>query len=141
MPAKLHMIVPKSFRRNSEIPECSFCTSLISQGAIGAVHGVRATKAIRTILDLLEGGECRLRFFDKRYVRDYGEASFAETKLRRQESISRTASNCEPFSEVVPNRARDGNPQPCSGENNGENMTRLEREYGQKIHTRTSWLA
>jgi len=61
MPAKLHMIVPKSFRRNSEIPRVLVLHfANLPQGAIGAVHGVRATKAIRTILDLLEGGEVPL---------------------------------------------------------------------------------
>ncbi|MGA7624306.1 MAG: type IV toxin-antitoxin system AbiEi family antitoxin domain-containing protein [Candidatus Acidiferrales bacterium] len=58
MPAKLHMTVPQNFRRNSEIPGVvvlHFADLL--QGDIGAVHGVRVTKPMRTILDLLEGGE------------------------------------------------------------------------------------
>jgi predicted transcriptional regulator of viral defense system len=58
MPAKLHMTVPRSFRRNSEIPRVlvlHFADLL--QGDIGAVDGARVTSPIRTILDLLEGGE------------------------------------------------------------------------------------
>ena len=58
MPAKLHMTVPKSFRRNSEIPRVLVLhVADLPQGDIGSVHGVRVTKPMRTILDLLEGGE------------------------------------------------------------------------------------
>jgi predicted transcriptional regulator of viral defense system len=58
MPAKLHMTVPKSFRRNSEIPRVLVLHfANLPQGDIGSVHGVRVTKPMRTILDLLEGGE------------------------------------------------------------------------------------
>ena len=58
MPAKLHMTLPKSFRRNSEIPLVLVLHFAdLPQSDIGAVHGVRITKPMRTILDLLEGGE------------------------------------------------------------------------------------
>ena len=58
MPAKLHMTVPKNFRRNSEIPSVVVLHFAdLPQVDIGVVHGVRVTKPMRTILDLLEGGE------------------------------------------------------------------------------------
>jgi predicted transcriptional regulator of viral defense system len=58
MPAKLHMTVPRSFRRNSEIPRVLVLhLADLVQGDIGVAHGVRVTKPMRTILDLLEGGE------------------------------------------------------------------------------------
>ena len=58
MPAKLHMIVPKSFRRNSEIPRVVVLHFAdLPQSDIGAAHGVGVTKPMRTILDLLEGGD------------------------------------------------------------------------------------
>jgi predicted transcriptional regulator of viral defense system len=61
MPAKLHMTVPKSFRRNSEIPRVLVLHfANLHQDDIGAVHGVRVTQAMRTILDLLEGGDVPL---------------------------------------------------------------------------------
>lgn len=61
MPAKLHITVPKSFRRNSEIPRVLVLHfGDLPQSDMGAVHGVRVTKAMRTILDLLEGGEVPL---------------------------------------------------------------------------------
>ena len=68
MPAKLHMTVPKNFRRNSEIPRVLVLHFAdLPQSDIGTVHGVRVTKPMRTILDLLEVEMCRLRLFDKRY--------------------------------------------------------------------------
>jgi len=64
MPAKLHMTVPKSFRRNSEIPAWLILHFAdLPQSDIGAAHGVRVTKPMRTILDLLAGERyaCDLR--------------------------------------------------------------------------------
>jgi predicted transcriptional regulator of viral defense system len=61
MPAKIHMTVPKGFRRNSEIPRVLVLHFAdLPQSDIGAVHGVRVTKPMRTILDLLERGDVPL---------------------------------------------------------------------------------
>ncbi len=61
MPAKLHMTVPRSFRRNSEIPRVLVLHFAdLSQNDIGIADGVRVTKPMRTMLDLLEGGEVPL---------------------------------------------------------------------------------
>src|SRR5271169_6691194 len=58
MPAKLHMTVPRSFRRNSQIPRVLVLHfANLRQSDIGDVHGARVTKPMRTILDLLAGGE------------------------------------------------------------------------------------
>src|ERR1700693_4382728 len=58
MPAKLHMTVPRSFRRNSEIPRVLVLQFAdVPESDIGVVHGVRVTNPMRTILDRLEGGE------------------------------------------------------------------------------------
>ena len=58
MPAKLHMTVPRRFRRNSETPRVLVLhLADLPQSDIGAAYGVRVTKPMRTILDLLTGGE------------------------------------------------------------------------------------
>jgi predicted transcriptional regulator of viral defense system len=58
MPAKLHMTVPKGFRRNSDIPRVLVLHFAdLPQSGIGVAHGVRVTRPMRTILDLLEGGD------------------------------------------------------------------------------------
>jgi len=61
MPAKLHMTVPKSFRRNSEIPRVLVLRLAdLPQSDIGVAHGARVTRPMRTILDVLAGGETPL---------------------------------------------------------------------------------
>src|SRR5208337_4334820 len=61
MPAKLHMTVPRSFRRNSEIPRVLVLHFAdLPQSDIGASDGVQVTRPMRTILDLLTGGEVPL---------------------------------------------------------------------------------
>lgn len=58
MPAKLRMTVPLRFRRNSEIPRVLMLHYAdIPESGIEMVHGVRVTKPMRTILDLLEQEE------------------------------------------------------------------------------------
>lgn len=59
--------------------------------------GVRIAKPRRTVFGLLEGGECRLRFFGKYSMKGCSEVSFAEAKLQKLGNISLAANNCEPF--------------------------------------------
>ncbi len=61
MPAKLHMTVPIGFRRNSETPRVVVLHFAdLPQSDIGVTHGVRVTRPVRTILDLLTDGEVPL---------------------------------------------------------------------------------
>ena len=61
MPAKLHMTIPRSFRRNSEIPRVLILHFAdLPQSDIGVAHGVPVTRPMRTIIDLLAGGEVPL---------------------------------------------------------------------------------
>jgi len=58
MPAKLHMTVPRSFRRNSQIPRVLVLHFAdLPANDIGVVDGLRVTKPMPTILDLLASGE------------------------------------------------------------------------------------
>jgi len=57
MPAKLHMTVPKSFRRNSQIPRALVLHyGNLPDADIESIQGVRATKPLRTVMDLLLEG-------------------------------------------------------------------------------------
>jgi predicted transcriptional regulator of viral defense system len=61
MPAKLHMTVPRSFRRSSEIPRVLVLHYADLTGhEVEVAHGVRVTRPMRTILDLLAGEEIPL---------------------------------------------------------------------------------
>lgn len=57
MPAKLHMTVPHGFRRNSKIPEVlSLHRANVDKSDIQEMHGVRVTRPLRTVVDLLLSG-------------------------------------------------------------------------------------
>lgn len=54
MPSKLHMTVPKSFRRNSQIPKILILHKAdIEKSDIQEMYGVQVTRPLRTIIDLL----------------------------------------------------------------------------------------
>jgi hypothetical protein len=51
------MTVPKEFRRNSRIPEILVLhRANLDPSEVQEVHGVRVTRALRTIMDLLRSG-------------------------------------------------------------------------------------
>ena len=57
MPSKIHMTVPMVFRRNSEIPEILILhRANLEANEAQEMHGVRVTRALRTIVDLLRAG-------------------------------------------------------------------------------------
>ena len=54
MPSKLHMTVPKNFRRNSTIPQILILHRAdVDKSDVQEVYGVRVTRPLRTIIDLL----------------------------------------------------------------------------------------
>jgi predicted transcriptional regulator of viral defense system len=58
MPEKLHMTVPTGFRRNSRIPRVLVLHyDDLPERDSEVVRGVRVTKALRTVLDLLAEGD------------------------------------------------------------------------------------
>jgi predicted transcriptional regulator of viral defense system len=57
MPSKLHMTVPKEFRRNSKIPEIVVLHHAhLDRSDVQEMHGVRITRPLRTIVDLVQSG-------------------------------------------------------------------------------------
>src|SRR4029077_4943805 len=57
MPSKLHMTVPREFRRNSTIPEILVLhRAHLDTSEIQEMHGIRVTRPLRTIVDLLRSG-------------------------------------------------------------------------------------
>jgi len=54
MPSKLHMTVPRDFRRNSMIPEILILhRGHVDKSDVQEMYGVRVTRPMRTIVDLL----------------------------------------------------------------------------------------
>ena len=99
MPAKLHMTVPKSFRRNSEIPRVLVLHFAdLPQSDIGAVHGVRVTKPMRTILDLLEGGEVPLATLRQALREGLRRGLIRRSEIAEaRKHFADRQDNCEPF--------------------------------------------
>lgn len=57
MPSKLYMTDPRAFRRNSKIPEILVLHhAQLDRGNVQEVYGVRVTRPLRTIVDLLQSG-------------------------------------------------------------------------------------
>jgi predicted transcriptional regulator of viral defense system len=62
-PAKLHMTVPKDFRRNSEIPGILVLHYAdLPERDIRTAQGFKFTRPLRTILDLIEAGTVERNF-------------------------------------------------------------------------------
>jgi hypothetical protein len=62
-PAKLHMTVPRSFRRNSEIPGILVLHYAdLPASDVQTGPGYKYTRPLRTILDLIESGEVERNF-------------------------------------------------------------------------------
>jgi predicted transcriptional regulator of viral defense system len=58
MPSKLHMTVPRRFRRNSEIPPVLVLHSAdLADADIDSRAGFRVTRPLRTIIDLMRAGD------------------------------------------------------------------------------------
>jgi predicted transcriptional regulator of viral defense system len=61
--AKLHMTVPVDFRRNSEIPGILVLHYAdLPASAVQTAQGIKFTRPLRTILDLIEAGTVEQRF-------------------------------------------------------------------------------
>jgi predicted transcriptional regulator of viral defense system len=62
-PAKLHMTVPTSFRRSSEIPGVlALHYADLPESDVEAVQGFKITRLLRAILDLIEAGTVERNF-------------------------------------------------------------------------------
>jgi len=57
MPSKLHMTVPKQFRRNSKLPETLVLDRAhLDPDEVQEMHGVRVTRPLPNIVDLVASG-------------------------------------------------------------------------------------
>ncbi|HUG11102.1 MAG TPA: hypothetical protein VMM36_08820, partial [Opitutaceae bacterium] len=62
-PAKLHMTVPKGFRRNSDVPGILVLHYAdLPESDVQAAQGFKFTRPLRTILDLIEVGTVERNF-------------------------------------------------------------------------------
>ena len=103
MPAKLHMTVPRSFRRNSKIPRVLVLHFVdLPQSDIGTAHGVRVTKPMLTILDLLEDGEVPYGVLRQALREGLRRGLIRKSEIAEARKYLADSRNCETFSEKRP---------------------------------------
>lgn len=65
-PAKLHMTVPKDFRRSTDTPGIlALHYADLPESDVQAAQGYRITRPLRTIIDLIEGGTVEKQFISQ----------------------------------------------------------------------------
>ena len=87
MPAKLHMSVPKHFRKWAKTPAVlKLYFSDIEPGDITSIEGIFVTKPLRTILDLIHTGETSPEFIEQAIWEALERGLVTMKELRAQES-------------------------------------------------------
>ena len=92
-PAKIHMTVPTSFRRNSEIPGVlKLHYADLPESDVKAVQGFKLTPPLRAILDLIEADTVERTFIHQAVVQAVGRGLITRQQIRNtpmSESASR----------------------------------------------------
>jgi hypothetical protein len=90
-PAKLHMTVPRHFRRNSDIPRIVVLHSAeLPASDVQAGSGYKFTRPLRTILDLIEEGKVE-RAFIRQALRQAVNRGLITRQQVRNAPMSQTA--------------------------------------------------
>jgi predicted transcriptional regulator of viral defense system len=80
-PAKLHMTVPRDFRRNSEIPRILILHYAdLPESDVQTAQGFKFTRHLRTILDLIEAGTV-----ERTFIRQALRQAFDRGLISRQQ--------------------------------------------------------
>ena len=90
-PAKLHMTVPKNFRRNSDIPGIVVLHYRdLLKSEIQAGPGYKYTRPLRTILDLIEAGTVERTFIRQALRQAVDRGLITRQQLRKLEMSETT---------------------------------------------------
>jgi len=82
-PAKLHMTVPRSFRRNSEIPGILVLHHAdLSESDVQTAQGYKFTRPLRTILDLIEAGTVERNFIRQAIIQAFDRGLVTRQQIR-----------------------------------------------------------
>ena len=91
-PAKLHMTVPKHFRRNSEIPGILILHYAdLPANDIQTAQGFKFTRPLRGIIDLIDGGEVSHEFILQALKEGVTRGLITYDELRKTAAARRTA--------------------------------------------------
>jgi predicted transcriptional regulator of viral defense system len=85
-PSKLHMTVPKKFRKTSKTPKVlRLYYDNLTKADIGGHHGIRVTKPLRTILDTYRDGTSH-EFVEQATLQAYQRGLITKEEIRSLES-------------------------------------------------------
>jgi hypothetical protein len=82
-PAKLHMTVPRDFRRNSDIPRILVLHYAdLPEGDVQDAQGFKFTRPLRTILDLIEAGPVERTFLRQALRQAFDRGLISRQQIR-----------------------------------------------------------
>lgn len=92
MPASLHMTVPHGFDRSAEIPPVLVLhRNDLSEDEIGAIEGIRLTRPLRTIVDLISEGTLSPDLIEQAIKQAVDRGLFTSAQLRSTEAPRRVS--------------------------------------------------
>jgi predicted transcriptional regulator of viral defense system len=92
MPSRLHMTVPKAFRRSAAIPKAVVLhIAEVPPADIERIHGVPVTKALRTLIDMATSGEIPLADLERAFAEavESGNITHAEIAAAKMDAARR----------------------------------------------------
>jgi len=92
MPASLHITVPHGFDRSTEIsPVIVLHRNDLSEDEIGAIDGIRLTRPLRTIVDLISEGTLSPDLIEQAIKQAVERGLFTPDQLRSTEAPRRVS--------------------------------------------------
>lgn len=91
-PSKIHMTVPKKFRKNSEIPTIlSIHKAEVGESDIKTINGIRVTNPIRTLLDLIEEGRVSDEVIEQATKQAMQKGYISKSDIKKHDQLARFA--------------------------------------------------
>jgi predicted transcriptional regulator of viral defense system len=91
-PSKIHMTVPKNFRKGSEIPKIlSIHKAEVGDSDIKTINGIRVTNPIRTLLDLIEEGRVSDELIEQATKQAMQRGYISKTDIKKHDQLARYA--------------------------------------------------
>jgi predicted transcriptional regulator of viral defense system len=93
-PDKLHMTIPKGFRRNSSIPDVLVLHySDVPSSDIDQMHGVKITSTLRTLLDIITEGTLSEEILKQAISKAINQGMITKKALQRAGKENQTLNN------------------------------------------------
>lgn len=91
-PSKIHITVPKKFRKGSEIPKILFIHKKdISESDVKTMKGLKITTVLRTLLDLIEEHRISDEFIEQATKQALAKGYISKSDIKKNEKLARYA--------------------------------------------------